>query len=115
MTINKNAPPPDNDVVLEWERGVDPWHEDAFPDEFKFAGKKGERREGWFGLDAYKNVIAFVPDDPFMPCNGNDKTQLDESITGHRLHCRHCDSHLTSLLMCPDCGRRYLEDGEVLT
>ena len=44
----------------------------------------------------------------FKVCDGNDKTELDESITGHRLHCPKCDVHLTSLLLCPECGARYV-------
>lgn len=40
------------------------------------------------------------------PCRG-DKTELDEILTGHRLHCGKCDVHLTSLYLCPKCGYRY--------
>ena len=35
-------------------------------------------------------------------CNSN----LIE-LSGHKLHCGVCDSHLTSLLLCPKCGKRY--------
>jgi hypothetical protein len=41
-----------------------------------------------------------------LECRG-DESELDESITGHRLHCLNCDFHLTSLLLCPECGIRY--------
>lgn len=49
-------------MVDGWERGLDPWHEDAFPDEFKHVGTKGERRAGWYALDWCGNVIGFVAD-----------------------------------------------------
>jgi hypothetical protein len=46
-----------------YERGLDPWHEDAFPDEFKdVAQNHGERKEGWFLLDGFDNPICFIPD-----------------------------------------------------
>jgi RNA polymerase subunit RPABC4/transcription elongation factor Spt4 len=37
-----------------------------------------------------------------------DGTALDESLTGHRLHCPKCGRHLTTLLLCPECGTRYV-------
>ncbi len=47
-----------------YERGLDPFHKDAAPDEFKessaFSG--GKRKEGWFLLDNWNNQIGFVPD-----------------------------------------------------
>lgn len=45
-----------------WERGLDPWHEDAFPDQFRSVGSKGARRGGWFLVDGFTNYIGFVPD-----------------------------------------------------
>jgi hypothetical protein len=46
-----------------YERGLDPWHEDAFSSEFKHvATSHGERKGGWFLLDAFGNEIAFIPD-----------------------------------------------------
>lgn len=47
-----------------YERGLDPWHSDAFPDEFKFAAPNQgpERSGGWFLIDAYDNCIGFVQD-----------------------------------------------------
>jgi hypothetical protein len=48
--------------VDHWERDLDPWHEDAFPAEFRHAGTKGERAEGWMGVDWCGNPIVFVPD-----------------------------------------------------
>lgn len=50
--------------IHDWERGFDPWHEDAFPDEFKDQiPNKGPRREGWFALDAWGNIIGWQPDE----------------------------------------------------
>ena len=47
-----------------YERGLDPFHKDAAPDEFKdnkaFSG--GKRKEGWFLLDAWGNQISFIAD-----------------------------------------------------
>ena len=46
-----------------WERGLDPWHKDAFLAEFKgHAPNQEERKGGWFGLDGFGNPITFVPD-----------------------------------------------------
>jgi len=47
-----------------YERGLDPFHKDAAPDEFKdtefFSG--GKRNEGWFLLDTWGNQVGFYPD-----------------------------------------------------
>lgn len=32
---------------------------------------------------------------------------LDYQLTKHNAHCKKCGSHLTSLLLCPECGTRY--------
>lgn len=46
-----------------WERGKDPWHSDAFPDDLKHAAlNHGERKGGWYLLDHWKNEIGFVED-----------------------------------------------------
>lgn len=39
--------------------------------------------------------------------NGGQHNALDYSLAGHHLHCPRCDVHITSLLMCPNCGTRY--------
>lgn len=55
-----------------WERALDPWHRDAFPDEFKNSApnQKGPRASGWFLLDAWGNPLVFVPDGTqFIPEN----------------------------------------------
>ena len=50
--------------VHGFERGLDPWHRDAFPLEFQAqdVGKTGARAQGWNALDAWGNVIGFVED-----------------------------------------------------
>lgn len=51
------------DEPSRYERGLDPWHADAFPAEFKAsAPRHGERKEGWFVMDAWRNQIGFIPD-----------------------------------------------------
>jgi hypothetical protein len=63
MLINENQKPQKEYVsVVEWIRCLDPWHTDAFPDEFKYAGTTGERKAGWLGLDWVGNPIIFIPD-----------------------------------------------------
>lgn len=65
MIVDKDNPPPLDKCmgsVHFFERGLDPWHSDAFPDKFKFVGKTGERKEGWFAIDGYGNAIGFIPD-----------------------------------------------------
>ena len=34
-------------------------------------------------------------------------SQLDDSLAGHSIHCPKCNTHLTSLLLCPECGDWY--------
>lgn len=41
-------------------------------------------------------------------CNG-DATQLDAKLAGHEWHCPRCDKHLTSGMLCPECGTRYTD------
>jgi hypothetical protein len=45
-----------------WERGLDPWHADAFPVGLKHIGTFGERKAGWFLIDGAGNAISFVAD-----------------------------------------------------
>lgn len=47
-----------------YERGLDPWHKDAFPDDLKGAAPNQSvaRGSGWFLLDGWGNAIGFVPD-----------------------------------------------------
>lgn len=49
-------------TVESWERGLDPFHADAFPDGLKDGARQGKRAEGWFALDHWGNRIGFVPD-----------------------------------------------------
>lgn len=61
MKTSEFIPPTDDKE--RWERGLSPWHEDAFPDEFKQqAPEHGERKSGWYELDSFQNQIGFVPD-----------------------------------------------------
>lgn len=65
MIISETQKPPVGGwggSINDWERGTDPFHEDAFPEEFKRIGFKGTPRTGWLALDFWKNVIGFCPD-----------------------------------------------------
>ena len=48
--------------IEKWERGQDPWHADAFPEDLKQAGTTGPRRGGWLAIDFAGNVIGWVAD-----------------------------------------------------
>jgi hypothetical protein len=46
-----------------YERGYSPWHESCFPVELRhLAPESGERKAGWFLLDAWDQQIGFIPD-----------------------------------------------------
>lgn len=63
MIVSKDNPPNvTGDIIHSLERGLDPWHRDAFPEEFKDSAKGGVRVEGWFCLDWYGSVVGFIPD-----------------------------------------------------
>jgi hypothetical protein len=67
MIITPEQKPPTGGMggsIHDWERGLDPWHKDAFPDEFKTAAPhQGEQRKtGWYALDWCGNIIGFVAD-----------------------------------------------------
>lgn len=49
-------------IPTNYERGLDPFHRDAAPAEFKDSFKDGERLAGWFALDWAGNPIGFIPD-----------------------------------------------------
>jgi hypothetical protein len=55
-------PPPHPFYGDSWERDLDPWHEDAFPEGFKHGGTVGPRKSGWFLVDGYDNSIGFIED-----------------------------------------------------
>lgn len=61
-----------------YERGLDPWHADAFAGlEGKLGtnpGTTGARRGGWFLIDGAGNAIGFVPDGTPMRAE-NEATQ----------------------------------------
>lgn len=63
IVVSDLQPPPDHPLVHSYERGLDPWHRDAFPPEFRDRiPLKGPRGSGWFHLDAWGNEIGFTPD-----------------------------------------------------
>lgn len=67
MKIDINGHPPIGIMggsVHDYERGLSPWHKDAFPDEFKNSAPEQNypRLEGWNALDWCGNVIGFFPD-----------------------------------------------------
>jgi hypothetical protein len=56
-----------------WVRGLSPWHESGFPDEFKtIAPENGEQISGWFLEDHCGNQIAFI----------SDGTAIEEELEG---------------------------------
>lgn len=52
-----------------------------------------------FDVKEEGKMIGLKQCDP-IACSGG-------SISGHLWHCPMCDSHLTSLFLCPECGIRY--------
>lgn len=62
VTVSAANPPPETQFVWEWERGLDPWHRDAFTGTGVDTGSNGERKGGWFGLDRWGNQITWCPD-----------------------------------------------------
>jgi len=63
IIVSESQKPPAHPFYGDsYERGLDPWHSDAFPEEFKHAGSKGNRKSGWFLLDAWGNQIGFTAD-----------------------------------------------------
>jgi hypothetical protein len=70
MIVSETQAPPVGGMggsIHSWERSLDPWHQDAFPDEFKVVGTDGERKEGWLALDAVGNPLGFIPDGTLVP------------------------------------------------
>jgi len=78
IVTGPNQKPPEHPFYGPYNhRGKDPWHEDAFPEEFKASlPNKGRRNSGWFLEDAWGNEIMFVPDGTEFP---GDFTIIDES------------------------------------
>ena len=64
IVSKKQKPDPHPFYGDNYERGLDPFHKDAAPEEFKEnkAFSAGKRKEGWFLLDAWKNQIGFIAD-----------------------------------------------------
>lgn len=69
-TITVTEKPPLVSYAHDWERGLDPWHEDAFPPEFGHAGTRGPRKTGWYALDWCGNVVGFVADGDTVEIRG---------------------------------------------
>ena len=71
MIIDSQNPPPVGGFVVEWVRGLDPWHPDVFPLGVRVVllalWLPGERRSGWEGLDWAGNMIIFVADGTVLP------------------------------------------------
>jgi len=65
MIVSETQKPPVGGMggsIWDWERGTDPFHTDAFPPEFKWAGTQGEPQTGWIALDGLGNQIGWCPD-----------------------------------------------------
>lgn len=63
ITGPDQKPPPHSFYGDSYERGLDPWHQEAFPEHLKVSGlNDGLRRSGWFLNDAFGNAIAFTED-----------------------------------------------------
>lgn len=63
MIITKEQKPKrEYACVTDWERALDPWHQDAFPLELREAGTAGQRQSGWIGVDWVGNPLLFIPD-----------------------------------------------------
>jgi len=67
--VSKNQKPESHPFYGDnYERGLDPFHKDAAPDEFKSSPtfSCGKRKEGWFLIDNWGNQIGFIPDGKVM-------------------------------------------------
>ena len=67
MIVNEHSELPVGGMggsIHSWERGLDPWHRDAFPSPFGVIApnQDEQRKSGWFALDGFGNPIAFISD-----------------------------------------------------
>jgi len=66
MIVSADQKPPVGGMggsIHDWERGLDPWHAQAFPAHLADrAPNQAERKGGWFALDYWKNEIGFIAD-----------------------------------------------------
>lgn len=63
MIVTETQSPPEQPLWIDhWERGLDPWHADAFKGTGVDIGTTGERAKGWYAVDWCGNVIGFVAD-----------------------------------------------------
>lgn len=63
---DKLRPPPHAFYGDSYERGIDPWHADAFRGipgiDADSVGTHGPRKGGWYLLDGFGNAIGWIPD-----------------------------------------------------
>jgi hypothetical protein len=62
LTSETVKPKPHPQYGDNYERGLDPWHVDSYPKEFRHLGTTGPRRSGWFLMTKDGSAIAFVAD-----------------------------------------------------
>lgn len=85
MIVDSSNPPPLVACVFYWERTLDPWHAEAFPQEFKqSAPNQGPRAEGWGGIDHAENEIVFIADGTEYP-DHDDKYRIENGGPYNRL------------------------------
>lgn len=62
---NPNEKPPTGIMggsVADWERGIDPFSRECFPDEFQNFFEDRPAEKGWLALDWCGNIIGFIAD-----------------------------------------------------
>ena len=77
---DKLRPPPHCFYGDSYERGSDPWHKDAFPEEFKDRMPGGPRIGGWFLVDAWGNQIGFVGDGTTIECTPTQMRKFPKDL-----------------------------------
>lgn len=63
-TVSETRQPNPISWVDHWERGLDPWHADAFigtPAEGVYVCEE-VRKAGWYAIDWCGNVVGFIPE-----------------------------------------------------
>jgi hypothetical protein len=109
MIVNETQKPPTGGMggsVHDWHRGLDPWHEDAFPGDTPKPDRlsKGQRKGGWYALDAYGNEIGFVADGEYIA----EKIRIKKSPTADT---RSCDWSKVSKEQLCDSSEQDVEKG----
>jgi hypothetical protein len=80
LVVSETQEPAPISWVAKWERGLDPWHADAFigtPAEGLYQ-RQGERQAGWYALDWCGNMVGFIPDGTHFGRNRNGRTEENE-------------------------------------